>query len=75
MAGARGYGDLKAAVGEAVVAELAPLQERYREIRADEAALEAVLAAGADKAGAIAARTLADVRDAMGVGPARPRSG
>ncbi len=75
MAGARGYGDLKVAVGDAVVAQLAPLQERYREIRADEAALEAVLAAGADKARAIAARTLADVRDAMGVGPARPRNG
>ena len=36
MASARGYGDLKAAVGDAVVAELAPLQERYRELRADE---------------------------------------
>ena len=55
MASARGYGDLKAAVGDAVVAELAPLQERYREIRADVPALEAVLAAGADKARAIAA--------------------
>ena len=47
MADARGYGDLKAAVGDAVVAELAPLQERYRELRADEQALEDVLAAGA----------------------------
>jgi tryptophanyl-tRNA synthetase len=71
MAGARGYGDLKAAVGEAVVAELAPLQERYREIRADEHALEAMLATGAEKARAIAATTLGDVREAMGVGPAR----
>ena len=71
LVGARGYGDLKAAVGEAVVAELAPLQANYREIRADEAALEAVLAAGADKARAIASKTLADVRSAMGVGPAK----
>ncbi len=75
MADARGYGDLKAAVGEAVVDELAPLQRRYREIRADEQALEDVLAAGAEKARAIAAPTLADVREAMGVGPPRPRSG
>jgi tryptophanyl-tRNA synthetase len=67
MRSARGYGDLKAAVGEAVVAELAPLQERYRALRADEGALEAVLGAGADKARAIASNTLADVRDAMGV--------
>jgi len=75
MADARGYGDLKAAVGDAVVAELAPLQERYREIRADEQALEDVLAAGADKARAIAATTLADVREAMGVGPPQRRIG
>jgi tryptophanyl-tRNA synthetase len=67
LASARGYGDLKTAVGDAVVAELAPLQERYRALRADEGALEAVLAAGADKARAIASNTLADVRDAMGV--------
>ena len=37
----------------------------------DEAALEAVLAAGAEKARAIASGTVADVREAMGVGPAR----
>jgi tryptophanyl-tRNA synthetase len=71
FAQARGYGDLKAAVGEAVAAELAPVRERYEEIRGDEAALERMLAAGADKARAIAAQTLADVRDAMGVGPPR----
>ncbi len=71
MASARGYGDLKTAVGEAVVAELAPLQERYRAIRADERALEDALAAGAAKARAMASGTLADVREAMGVGPPR----
>jgi tryptophanyl-tRNA synthetase len=68
---ARGYGDLKAAVGDAVVAELAPLQERYRALREDEQALEETLAAGAEKARAIASATLADVRAVMGVGPAR----
>jgi len=73
MQGARGYGDLKAAVGEAVVTELAPLQERYRALREDAGALEDVLAAGADKARAIASSTLADVRDAMGVSPRRRR--
>jgi tryptophanyl-tRNA synthetase len=71
MVSARGYGDLKTAVGEAVVAELAPLQERYQAIRADERALEDALAAGAAKARAMASDTLADVRDAMGVGPPR----
>ena len=71
LASARGYGDLKVAVGEAVVAKLAPLQERYHALREDEQALEAILAAGAEKARAIASVTLADVREAMGVGPPR----
>jgi tryptophanyl-tRNA synthetase len=71
LAGARGYGDLKVAVGDAVVETLAPLRERYHAIRADEAALEDTLAAGAEKARAIASATLADVREVMGVGPPR----
>ncbi|HEV2776275.1 MAG TPA: tryptophan--tRNA ligase [Solirubrobacteraceae bacterium] len=75
LASARGYGDLKGAVGDAVVGELAPLQERYRAIRSDARALEDVLAAGADRAGSIARQTLADVREAMGVGPQQTRTG
>ncbi len=71
LAGARGYGDLKAAVGAAVVEHLAPVQERYRALREDEAALEEVLAVGAAKARSIASATLVDVREAMGVGPPR----
>jgi tryptophanyl-tRNA synthetase len=66
-----GYGDFKQAVAEAVVELLAPVRERYAELRPDEAALEAVLAAGAEKASAIAALTLADVRERMGYGPAQ----
>jgi tryptophanyl-tRNA synthetase len=66
-----GYGDFKAAVGEEVVAYLAPVRERYAELRPDPATLEATLAAGAEKARAIAAGTLADVRQAMGVGAPR----
>jgi tryptophanyl-tRNA synthetase len=65
------YGDFKTAVGDAVAAWLAPVRERYHELRGDEAALEAMLESGADKARAIATGTLADVREAMGVGPAR----
>jgi tryptophanyl-tRNA synthetase len=64
-----GYGDFKAAVGDAVVEYLTPVRERYAELRPDQAALESALAAGADKARAIATETLADVRDVMGVGP------
>ncbi len=65
-----GYGDFKQAVAEAVVEFLAPVRERYAELRGDEAALEAALAAGAEKARAIAAPTLAEVRERMGFGPA-----
>jgi len=71
MAGARGYGDLKQAVAEEVVAYLAPVRERYGELRADEARLEAILAEGAEKARAIAGPVVADVRERMGVGPPR----
>jgi tryptophanyl-tRNA synthetase len=69
MRSARGYGDLKAATAEAVIAMLAPAREAYPELRADEARLEEILAAGAAKARAMARETLADVRAAMGVGP------
>jgi tryptophanyl-tRNA synthetase len=68
-----GYGDFKAAVADDVATMLAPVRERYAERRPDRAALEAVLAAGAEKARAIAAPTLAEVRERMGVGsPAYP---
>jgi tryptophanyl-tRNA synthetase len=78
MRDARGYGDLKLATAEAVVAMLAPVRERYVRLREDEPALEVVLAAGAERARALAVETLADVRECMGVGrpkgagPARP---
>jgi tryptophanyl-tRNA synthetase len=62
------YGDFKTAVAEAVVEYLAPVRECYGELRADEAALEAILADGAARAREIAGRTLADVRSRMGVG-------
>jgi tryptophanyl-tRNA synthetase len=66
-----GYGAFKQAVAEAVVDYLSPVRERYAELRADESALEETLAAGAEKARAIAVPVLDDVREAMGVG--RPR--
>ena len=63
-----GYGDFKKAVAEAVVEYLAPVRERYAELRPDEAALDATLAAGAEKARAIAAPVVAEVRQRMGFG-------
>src|SRR4051812_2341727 len=71
MHGARGYGDLKAAAADAVVEMLTPVRERYEELRADEAPLQEILAAGAERARAIASETIADVREVMGVGAPR----
>ncbi len=68
-----GYGAFKQAVADEVVAYLAPVRERYQQLRVDESELEATLAAGAEKARAIISPTMVDVRAAMGVGPVRPR--
>jgi tryptophanyl-tRNA synthetase len=64
-----GYGDFKTAVGDAVVDWLMPVRERYDELRGDDDRLEEILEAGADKARAIAAPIVAEVREVMGVGP------
>ena len=66
-----GYGAFKQAVADAVVDYLAPVRERYNDVRADEQRLERIFADGAEKAHAIASDTLNDVRHAMGVGPVR----
>ena len=63
------YGSFKNAVADGVIEYLAPVRERYAELRADEPELERILAVGAERARAIAADTLTDVREAMGVGP------
>ena len=69
------YGEFKTAVADAVVEYLTPVRERYAELRADEDALEATLATGAAQARELAAETLADVRELMGVGaPRRART-
>ena len=61
-----GYGDFKKAVAEAVVDLLAPVRARYTELRPDEAALEATLAAGAERARAVCGPIVAEVRERMG---------
>jgi len=61
-----GYGQFKEDVGEAVVALLAPFQERYNELRADEPGLQQLLNQGAEKAAAVAEPTLEKMYDRMG---------
>jgi tryptophanyl-tRNA synthetase len=62
----QGYGPFKEDVAEAVVELLAPIQERYGELRADDAELRRLLALGAGKAAAEATPTLDRMYDVMG---------
>ena len=62
----QGYGAFKDDVGEAVVALFAPIQERYRDLRADETELRRLLGVGAEKAREASAPTIAAMYDRMG---------
>jgi tryptophanyl-tRNA synthetase len=61
-----GYGRFKDDVADAVVGLLGPIQERHRELRADEAVLRTMLARGAEKARAASAPTLEQMYERMG---------
>lgn len=65
----QGYGKLKAAVADAVVECLKPVQARYAELRAEEAGLIAVLRDGARRASTVADATLQRVHAALGFIP------
>lgn len=66
----RGYGDFKAAVGEAVVAVLAPIQERFRTWMADKAQLDALMKVQAERGWpSWPGRTLNKVKKKMGICP------
>ena len=62
----RGYGDFKTAAGEAVAAELAPMQERLKVLLEDKAQLMQLMAMGAERAAIIANRTLEKAQKKMG---------
>ena len=62
----QGYGPFKADVAEAVVELLAPIQERYRELRADDRELQRLLAIGAEKARNASEPTLRAMYERMG---------
>jgi tryptophanyl-tRNA synthetase len=64
----QGFGAFKPALADAAIALLAPLRERLMELRRDEAALDAILDAGAERAVALAAPTLAEAYRAVGLG-------
>ena len=65
----KGYADFKADLAEVVVEALAPIQERIRELEADKSYTLEVLRTGAERAEAIAGRTLSKVRERVGLVP------
>ncbi|HET8716769.1 MAG TPA: tryptophan--tRNA ligase [Nocardioidaceae bacterium] len=66
----RGYGDLKKDLAEVVVEFVTPFRDRTLELLQDRAELDRVLAHGAERASAVAERTLADVYERVGFVPA-----
>src|SRR6059058_5033267 len=62
----RGYGDFKGDLADVVVDFVTPFRQRTMDLLEDRAELDAVLRAGADKARAVAERTLADVYERVG---------
>jgi tryptophanyl-tRNA synthetase len=62
----RGYGDLKKDLAETVMDFVTPFRTRTMELLDDRAELDAVIRAGAEKAGAVAERTLAEVYERVG---------
>ncbi|MFI5201643.1 MAG: tryptophan--tRNA ligase, partial [Candidatus Kapaibacterium sp.] len=67
FANARGYGDLKKAVAEVVIATTEPIRTRHRAIISDRGELERLMQLGAEKARAISEPRLNDVKLKMGL--------
>ena len=63
----KGYGDFKNAVGEAVVAQLEPIQARYKELLTDKKYLDELAQKGAESASRIAKRTIDKVYKKVGL--------
>lgn len=62
----QGFGAFKPALADLAVAELGPIRNRFNELMADTAGIDAVLASGAERARAIADPVMAEVRDLVG---------
>ena len=63
----KGFGQFKPALGELLVEKLSPMAARYRELREDREALDAILCKGALKARDLAAPTLTRAYEALGL--------
>jgi tryptophanyl-tRNA synthetase len=63
------YGPLKTDAGDAVIEALRPIQQRAKELLDDRGELDELLRKGADRARAVASKTLARAYDAVGLLP------
>lgn len=63
----KGYGDFKGAVADVVVDYLKPVREKANELLKDETHLKNLLKIGAEKAEAVASKTLNDAYEALGM--------
>jgi tryptophanyl-tRNA synthetase len=64
--GGQGFGVFKPALAEVLAAKLSPIAAEMRRLNADPGAIDAILKDGADKARAVAAPIMAEVRDIVG---------
>lgn len=62
-----GYKQFKEALADLLVAQLTPIRERYMRLRSDAANLRIILGKGKDQARMVAAQTLRDVKEKMGL--------
>ena len=65
----KGYGDFKSAVAEVVTEFFRPVKTRTEELLEDESGLSAILEEGSAKAREVAAKTLKNAYDALGLVP------
>ena len=63
----QGFGAFKPALADVLVETLRPIRQRFEALKNDDAALDAILVKGAQKASAAAEPTLRGAYDALGL--------
>lgn len=64
----KGYADLKKELAEVVIEGLSPIQKKYAELTADPGYIDSLMVKGAEQAKPLAEKTLARVKDIIGLG-------
>jgi tryptophanyl-tRNA synthetase len=64
----KGYAEFKRELAEIIIENLQPLQSRYRAITAEADYVDSVLSEGASRVRPVAEKTLASVKDTIGLG-------